>query len=346
LAQNINSSSSQDITEKLKQTTDRCGLFNTQELQAVAKVESSLMRGAREYFQKNNFVEVQTPHLTKATGACENIATMFEVNWFNNGKVYLAQTAQLYLEVLTPFLKRVWCVGPSFRAEPDVDDRHLCEFPLIEMEFEGHFDELLKHIEGVILAMIKRVIKERGEELRTLNVDIKNLKKIKKPFKKITYTEAIEILQKTIDSSIKWGDDLKSKHEKFLVSYLGNKPLFITHYPKAIKFFNMIEDESNPAVVKSADLIMPFSGEAVGAAEREYRYEKLLERLKESTMLKMLIEKGGSMKDFEWYLDFYKKYGSPHSGCGIGFNRVTQSILQLSDIRASTIYPINKESVF
>jgi asparaginyl-tRNA synthetase len=320
--------------EVLKQTENRWRIFHTEELKALAKVESSLLKGARKYFEENDFIEVNVPHITTATGACENIATMFEINFFRK-ICYLAQTGQLYLEVLTPFLKKVWCIGPSFRAEPEIDDRHLCEFPLIELEFAGNFEELLTHIENVITNMIRTTVNEREPELKFLGADIDWLEEIKPKFKRITYTEAVEIIREKLEPTISWGDDLKSKHEKFLASYFGNKPLFITHFPKEIKFFNMIVDENNPKVVKSADLIMPFSGEAVGAAEREYKYEKL----------QMLVEKGGSIEDFNWYLDFYKTTSLPHSGCGIGFNRVTQSVLAADDIRACTVYPINRATL-
>jgi len=325
----------------LKQTEERWKIFDAPELKALAKIESSLMNGARKYFEENDFIEINVPHLTMATGACENINTLFEVDWFGD-KCYLSQTGQLYLEVLTPYLKKVWCVGPSFRAEPSVDERHLVEFPLIELEFEGRFDKLLYHIENLITSMISATTEEREKELKLLGVDVERLYSVKPPFRKITYTEAVGTLKRNVEPSIEWGDDLKSSHEKYLVRYFGNKPLFITHYPKKIKFFNMLEDENNPDVVKSADLIMPFSGEAVGAAEREYRYNKLAERLEQSTMMKMLKEKGKSIKDFEWYLDCYKENGSPHSGCGIGFNRVTQSVLGFDDIRACTVYPLNR----
>lgn len=329
--------------EKLKETENRFKLFGTPELQAVAKIESSLLKGARKYFEENDFVEIVVPHLTKATGACENILTMFTLDYFGQ-RAYLSQTGQLYLEVMTPFLEKVWCIIHSFRAEPEVDERHLTEFTLIEMEFLGDFEELIKHIEGTIYSMIQEVIKSRKDELEFLNANIKGLKKVKPPFKRITYTKAVELLA---EEGVKWGDDLKSKHEKMLVKLLGNEPLFITHYPKAIKFFNMRENDENPNIVNSTDLILPFSGEAVGAAEREHTYEKLYKRLKESTMLKMLIENGGSIEDFKWYLDFYKNNNVElHSGCGIGLNRVTQFVLGSDDIRTTTIYPMNRESLF
>jgi asparaginyl-tRNA synthetase len=327
--------------QKLKQTEKRYQLFATREMQAVAKIEASLLRGARKYFEDNDFTEIIVPHITRATGACENISTMFTVDHFEE-KAYLAQTGQLYLEVLTPFLKKVWCVGPSFRAEPSVDERHLTEFTLIELEFEGNLAELMQHIENILQSMIQEVIKTRKEELELLEIDKRRLD-VLPPFKKITYTDAVKELSRF---GVKWGDDLKSLHEKILVENHGNKPLFITHYPKAIKFFNMKTNEENPEIVNSTDLLLPYGGEAVGAAEREYEYKKLLERLECSTMLKQLIEKGGSIHDFDWYLEFYKGFGgTPHAGCGIGLNRVTQYVLGSSDIRTTTVFPLNRESI-
>jgi len=126
----------------------------------------------------------------------------------------------------------------------------------------------------------------------------------------------------------------------------GNQPLFITHFPKAIKFFNMRENDERSEIVNSTDLILPGSGEAVGAAEREYRYEKLKERLENSPMMKNLIKRGGSIEDFDWYLDCVKSNGiRVHSGCGIGLNRVTQFVLGTNDIRASTTFPLNSETI-
>jgi asparaginyl-tRNA synthetase len=333
--------SKEGISSLLSNTKDRHRLLSVRGLHAIVRIESSILKGARGYFEKQDFVEVVVPHVTKATGACENIATMFEVDYFGPRR-YLSQTGQLYLEVLTPFLKKVWCVGPSFRAEPLADERHLTEFTLVELEFAGDFEELLAHVEGVICSMVNCVIDERKEELMLLNVDEDKLRKIRKPFQRITYSKAVELLA---DFGVKWGDDLKSSQEKLLVEIHGNQPLFVTHFPKAIKFFNMIENDSNPEIVNSADLLLPSSGEAVGAAEREYRVGKLRERLVNSTMFRQLVEKGGSIEDFRWYLEFYEKHGFLHSGCGIGVNRVTQFILGTDDIRATTAFPMNRESI-
>lgn len=325
----------------LKNTNERHKLLSAPELHAAVRIESSLLKGAREYFEKRGFTEVVVPHMTKATGACENIATMFEVDYFGP-KRYLSQTGQLYLEVLTPFLSRVWCVGPSFRAEPRADERHLTEFTLIELEIAGDFKELLEHIEGLVCSMVNSAVKENDKELALLNADVESLRRIRKPFQRMTYTKAVELLS---EFGVKWGDDLKSTHEKLLVATNGNQPLFITHFPKTIKFFNMKENSENPAVVNSADLLLPASGEAVGAAEREHRYDKLRDRLESSSMLRQLVERGGSIDDFKWYLEFYKTQGILHSGCGIGLNRVTQFVLGTDDIRSTTAFPMNRESI-
>lgn len=325
----------------LKKTINRFRAFKDPRLQAIARVEASLLSGARKHFEENGFTEIVIPHITKATGACENIATMFEVSFFNERR-YLAQTGQLYLEVLTPYLGKVWAAGPSFRAEPDVDERHLVEFTLVEIEFKGGFDELLGHIEGTVTSMVDEVLRTRGEDLDLLGADIDRLREVRAPFRRITYADAVELLS---GAGVRWGDDLKSAHEKQLAANFGDEPLFVTHYPKAIKFFNMKENDDNHDIVDSADLILPFSGEAVGAAEREYEYERLVSRLLESSMFRLLRERGGSLEDFAWFLDFYKENGGcRHSGCGIGMNRVTQFVLGSADIRETTTWPMNRES--
>ncbi len=328
-----------DFSE-LTQTKNRPAVFTSKRLQDVARVESILLKGARHYLENKGYIEVNVPHITRATGSCENVYTLFGVDYFGE-QAYLSQTGQLYLEALTPFLSKVWCVGPSFRAETRVDGRHLTEFSLLELEFKGNFDQLLSEIEGIICAMIEELISSDNIP-EGFEQNIQRLREVKAPFKKIPYTEAIEMLS---DEGVHWGDDLQSRHEQLLVEMSGGKPIFITRYPKAIKFFNMIEDEDDPRVVKSADLILPYSGEAAGAAEREYRHDRLVERLMSSNMMKMLIKRGGGPSDFNWYLEFYERHGEPHSGCGIGVNRVTQFALGTEDIRAATVYPMNKESL-
>jgi asparaginyl-tRNA synthetase len=329
------------MLEKLVETRERYKLVTTKELEIVARVEAALLKGARDYFIKEGFIEVNAPHITKATGACENIDTLFGLDYFGL-QGYLSQTQQLYLEAMIPALKKVWCIGPSFRAEPEADNRHLTEFPLLEIEFEGNFEELLKYIENTVCNMIKEVLKEE-KMLKEIGIDTKKLENVKAPFKRITYDEAVKKLS---SEGVKWGDDLKSKHEKMLAEMNGNQPIFITHFPKKIKFFNMRENDYRSEIVNSSDLILPGSGEAVGAAEREHRHEKLKERLENSKMLEQLKRRGGGIEDFEWYLECVRENGIKiHSGCGIGLNRITQFILGADDIRKSTVFPLNSETI-
>jgi asparaginyl-tRNA synthetase len=331
----------QELEEQLKDVKKRPELFHSDALAAVAKVEAALVRGARQYFDRQGYTEVMVPHITKATGSCENIMTLFGIEYFKQPG-YLVQTGQLYLESLIPKLGKVCCIGPSFRAEPKVDERHLTEFPLLEFELPGDFGVLLTEIEKTINAMVKTALHDASDALDYLGVDRSKIN-VDTPFKHVCYTTAIADLK---EFGVKWGDDLKNEHEKFLVEGYGNKPLFITHYPKQIKFFNMRENDNEASMVNSADLILPYGGEAVGSAEREFRYEPLKQRLQESNMMKQLIELGGGMKDFEWYLNFVRDHSNQvHSGCGIGLNRVTQYVLQSNDIRACTVFPMNKDSL-
>lgn len=321
--------------ENLRRTVDRYRLFSNPAFRAMVYVEGLLLKGARKYLDVMGFKEVVVPHITTATGACENINTLFALNYFGR-RAFLSQTAQLYLEGLVPWLNKVWCVSPSFRAEPRVDDRHLTEFPLIELEFAGTFEELLEHIEGVITMMVRTV----QNEMTSRWVDRNRLRKVFRPFPRVEYGDTI----KKFDLS--FGDDLSSSQEQELLKDFGGQPVFVTHFPKAIKFFNMIENRFTPEVVDSADLILPFGGEAVGAASREYRYARLKVRLQQSQMLKQLKKEGGSIKDFEWYLSVYREIKmSPHAGCGIGLPRVTQFVLGLPDIRMCTAYPLNRETL-
>lgn len=325
----------------LTENKERIKILKSEEVKAIVKIESLILKGIRNYFEKNGFVEIVVPHLTRATGACENIATMFELEYFGR-RAYLSQTGQLFLEIFSPILKKVWCTIHSFRAEPEVDERHLTEFTLVEMELLGNLNDLIENTEKAIYSGISET-KNLKDEMKILGIDEKRIKLFKPPYKRIRYEKAIEILNKEFE--LKFGDDLKSLHEKRLSEIFG--PVFITHYPKEIKFFNMRENEEDSRLVNSTDLILPVSGEAVGGAEREFRFENLLRRLKESKMFKMLIEKGGSIEDFDWYIEFWKENnGTLHSGCGIGINRVVQSFLGVSDIRITTPFVMNRNNIY
>lgn len=308
----------------------------------IAKIESRATREADEYFREQGWTRIPTvPHIVGITGACENIDTLFGVNYFGR-QGFLTQTGQLALELLVPELGGVCCEIKSFRAEQEADDRHLTEFPLVEFEFPYQGDglpQLLAHIEGTVKRMVRGALEEE-KTLRELGANVdRAVYMAEQPFGRITYRQAIEILNNR-GYPVQFGDDLKAHHEQEVVSQTG-KATFITHYPETIKFFNMRRDRKDGTVVQSADLILPTSGESVGSAVREEDSRLLEEKLLASKMYELHKQRGGSRKEFEWYLDAVKADPVPHAGCGIGLSRVVQSILGREDIRKSTAYAMN-----
>ncbi|MFA4946375.1 MAG: amino acid--tRNA ligase-related protein [Candidatus Micrarchaeia archaeon] len=330
--------------EKLKGTKDRFAAINGAEFAAIDRVNDALYWGALDYFRSNGFVWVDVPTLTRVTGACENVDTLYKVDHFGQN-AYLAQTGQLYLEAKIPRHEKVWTVITSSRAEASVDARHLNQFQLLEFEHQGDFESLLGYLEGTVKAMVASALANASAELAFLDRNAAEVKKYLQPFNRVTYTDAIGLLEGT-PFELDWGSDLKHSHELYLVEALGGKPLFITHFPKAIKFFNMRVNRQNDEVVNSADLILPYSGEAAGSAEREDDYTLLKERLLASNMYSILSKRGVSLAEFEEYLNLVRDNPILHSGCGIGFPRVSQSVLGFSDIRQSTNYPLNAETLY
>lgn len=307
----------------------------------IARVESSLVRGAEKYFQKEGFVQVPTvPHIVNITGACENVDTLYALN-YHGREAFLTQTGQTALELLISSLEKVCCLIHSFRAEEAIDSRHLTEFPLIEFEFryqgEG-FPQLLSHIENTIYGMVSNALETEKESLQVLGVDLDRLKKLQTPFPQITYGEAVKMLD------LPWGSDLKHEHETCLTE-LFKGPVFVVKYPEKIKYFNMQRNRENLQLVNSSDLLLPFSGEAVGSAVREHDYGLLVEKLKDSEMFRILSARGRTLDDFKTYLNEVRDNPVPHAGCGIGLCRVTQFVLGIKDIREATVYPMNRESI-
>jgi asparaginyl-tRNA synthetase len=312
----------------------------------VARIESALVRGAEKYFQEEGFVWVPSvPHIVSVTGACENVNTLYDVD-YHGKEAFLTQTGQTALEEMTQGIERVCTIIHSFRKEESVNNRHLTEFPLVEFEFrynpekEDGFELLLEHIESTICSMVENVVKTEKASLEKLGVDYARLENIQRPFDRISYTAAAKKL------GLEWGDDLRSELEGKLMHMLGNKPLFVTRYPTKIKFFNMQQNNENLAIVNSADLLLPPGGEAVGSAVREHNYERLIDRLDKSEMMRILREKGKDLKDFESYTGLVRDNPVPHAGCGIGLNRVMQYVLNEQNIRKSTPYPMNKEILY
>ncbi len=304
-------------------------------LTSVMKIKHSVLKAAREYLESNGWWEVTPPILTSS--AVEGGATLFEVKYFDR-KAYLSQSAQLYLEALIFSLEKVWSLTPSFRAEKSRTRRHLAEYWHLELEAAWYnMHDMMKVAEELVAYIIERVLRERKLELEILKRDTKILEEsIHTPYPRITYDKAIEIL-KNKGMKIEWGDDLGADEERTLTMEF-NKPFFVTHFPKQIKAFYMKLDPTRPDVVLGFDMLAPEGyGEIIGGSEREDDYEKLLKRI---------IEFGLNPDDYKWYLDL-RKYGTvPHSGFGLGVERLVMWIAGLDHIRDATPFPRFRERIY
>ena len=328
----------------------------------TACLEGFVLKQAEKFFGDQGFTAMFPPKVVRASGACENVNTLFEVSvdknhrWFDR-QAYLSQTGQLYLEAFVPSLEKVYSLGPSFRAEPKVDARHLTEFMMLEIEFAGDFIKLLEYIESLAYYLAQNVSQhpEAKEKFGLSSEDIKRLASCPPKFKRFTYDEAIKKLQ-NLGEDIDWGDDISSHREKLLLATVDNQPFFITHYPDPMcdhgkeieveKFFNMLPDTKTPGRVLSADMILPFGGESVGAAARVHILDELIRRLKGSKMYARLEKMGGDLDDFSWYINQIKTNGAvPHAGCGFGMSRFLQWLSGQTDITKAVTFPANKECI-
>lgn len=294
---------------------------------AILRIRAEIIKACRDFMDENGFVLVDSPILTPS--ACEGTSTLFETDYFGR-KAYLSQSGQLYVEAAIAALGKVYCFGPTFRAEKSKTRRHLTEFWMIEPEMAFvEFEDNLKIQEEMVTYIVKRVLERRKRELETLKRDLEPLKKVEKPFERITYTKAIEILKEK-GFEIEWGADLGAPHERAL-SLMFEKPVFVTHYPAKVKAFYMQPDPNNPDVVLCADLLAPEGyGEIIGGSQRIHDLKLLEKRIEEFKLPK---------KNYEWYLDL-RRYGSvPHSGFGLGIERVVMWICKLKHIREAIPFP-------
>ena len=308
--------------------------IRSRKLQAIMKIKHTILEAGREYFNKNGWWEVTPPILTGS--ACESGATQFEVNYFGQ-KAYLSQSAQLYLEVLIYTLDKVWSLTPSFRAEKSRTRRHLAEYWHLEAEAAWYsMEDMMRVVEELVYYMVDKVLCNRMDELKFLKRDTRILENAKPPYPRITYDEAIEILQNK-GVNIKWGDDLGADEERVLTEEFES-PFFITHFPKEIKAFYMKLDPNNPQVVLGFDLLAPEGyGEIVGGSVREDSYAVLLKRI---------LEVGLNPEEYKWYLDL-RKYGTvPHSGFGLGIERTVMWIAGLDHIRDAIPFPRFRERLY
>lgn len=295
---------------------------------AILRVRDAIIMAVNEYLHQENFIKTDSPIFTP--NACEGTTTLFEVPYFDEGSAYLSQSGQLYIEAVIGAVGRCYDFGPVFRAEKSKTKRHLTEFWM--MDAEGAFvehEENLKIQEGLIRHIIRYCLTHCVEELTVLERDVEKLKKADAPFKRYTYDEAIPKLHE-LGSDIKYGEDLGNDDEGLLTKD-SEVPVFIEKWPKSIKPFYMKTDPNNPNIVLNDDLIATDNGgEIAGGSQREDNYEELLERVKTENY---------NLEDYSWYLDL-RKYGSvPHSGFGIGLERIVRWICGFEHIRESIPFP-------
>ena len=294
---------------------------------AILRIRAEVIRACRDFLDSRGFVLTDAPIFTPS--AVEGTTTLFEVPYFGE-KAYLTQSGQLYVEATIAAFGKVYCFGPTFRAEKSKTPRHLTEFWMVEpeMAFCG-FEENLKVQEEMVTYIVKTVLEKRRRELETLKRDIKPLQKVEPPFDRISYTEAVEMLQKA-GFQIEWGEDLGAPHERY-ISLQFEKPVFVHRYPAKAKAFYMQPDPENPDVVLCADLMAPEGyGEIIGGSQRIHDLKLLEKRIEEFGLPKQA---------YEWYLDL-RRYGSvPHSGFGLGIERTVMWICKLKHIRETIPFP-------
>jgi asparaginyl-tRNA synthetase len=294
---------------------------------AIARVRHEVVQAIREFFYQNGFVNVDTPILSGSIG--ESAGTLFETEYFDLGTAYLAQTGQLYLEAACAALGKVYCFGPTFRAEKSKTRRHLTEFWMVEPEVafnDTHANMRLQ--EEFVSYIVARVLERRKAELVELERDTKALETVVAPFHRISYTDAVAKLQ-AMGSEIAWGRDLNAEDEQRLTEGL-DRPLFVMNYPKEAKAFYMKENPDDPRTVLCDDCLAPGLGEIIGGSQREDDHDKLLARIR---------HEGLPEESYGWYLDL-RKYGTfVHAGFGLGLERTVQWITGSPHIREMIAFP-------
>lgn len=301
--------------------------LRSQKQWAIQRVRNTIINAIYEFLNKENFIKIDSPILTP--NACEGTTELFEINYFDEDKAYLSQSGQLYLEAAIFSHGRVFDFGPVFRAEKSKTRRHLTEFWMMDAEMAFcEFEENLKIQEKLISFMVNQVLSLNKKELEILERDIEPLKKIKAPFIRKNYLDVIKELQ-ALGSDIKENDDLGGDDET-LITKKYEQPIFVEKYPAEVKAFYMKRDDSGKYAL-CADLLAPEGyGEIIGGSQREDDYETLLKRIKEHKL---------PVKEFQWYLDL-RKYGSvPHSGFGLGLERVVVWICGIQHVRETIPFP-------
>src|SRR5271165_4021044 len=295
---------------------------------AILRVRHEVIKAVRDYFDSNGFTLVDTPIFTPA--ACEGTTTLFEVDYFEDEKVYLTQSGQLYNEADAMAFGKVYCFGPTFRAEKSKTRRHLTEFWMVEPEMAfADLEEIKRVAEEFIVSVVGRVLDNRREELKILERDTSKLEAVQAPFVRMSYTEAVKNLQER-GSEIQWGGDFGGADETILTQQF-DRPMLVDRFPTAIKAFYMQPDPERPEVAMGVDVLAPEGyGEIIGGGQRIHDPELLLKRIEEHHLPK---------EAFNWYIDL-RKYGTvPHGGFGMGIERCVAWMCGLEHIRETIAFP-------
>jgi asparaginyl-tRNA synthetase len=295
---------------------------------AILRIRHEIIKSIRNFFDDRGFILVDSPILTPA--ACEGTSTLFDTDYFDLGKAYLTQSGQLYAEASALAFGKVYTFGPTFRAEKSKTRRHLTEFWMVEPEVAFFdLDDDMDLAEEFVEYIVQTVLKNKAQELKYLKRDTTKLENVKRPFPRIHYEEAIEILKKN-GVEFEWGNDLGGTDETLLAEQF-DKPVMIHHYPAQVKAFYMKRDSNDPRYSLAVDMLAPEGyGEIIGGSQREDNLDLLLERIKEHNL---------PQKAFEWYLDL-RRYGTvPHAGFGLGVERTVAWICKLDHVRETIPFP-------
>ena len=302
--------------------------LRSQRQHAVIKVRHEIIRAVRDYFDSHGFTLVDTPIFTPA--ACEGTTTLFECNYFDDEKAYLTQSGQLYNEATAMAFGKVYCFGPTFRAEKSKTRRHLTEFWMVEPEMAyADLDDVKRVAEEMIVFILGRVLENRRAELKVLERNVAKLEGVKAPFPRITYDDAVKTLQGK-GSEIQWGGDFGGADET-LLSDDYTSPVMVDRYPTSVKAFYFQPDPERPEVALGVDVLAPEGyGEIIGGGQRIHDADLLLKRIEEHHLPK---------EAFNWYIDL-RKYGTvPHGGFGMGIERCVAWVCGLEHVRETIAFP-------
>jgi asparaginyl-tRNA synthetase len=300
---------------------------------AILRVRAEIIKAARDFFDDRGFTLTDPPILTPA--ACEGTTTLFPVDYFDE-QAFLTQSGQLYIEATAMALGKVYSFGPTFRAEKSKTRRHLTEFWMVEPEVAYlELDGLMELAEQFITFLVKRCLGKRRPELETIGRDIGKLEKIDTPFPRVSYDDAVKMLQEghdkgELENKFEWGGDLGSPDETYISSQF-ERPVMIHRYPASVKAFYMEPDPKRPDLALCVDVLAPEGyGEIIGGSQRMGSYEKLLQRIHEHELPE---------EAFKWYLDLRKFGGVPHAGFGMGIERAVAWICGLEHVRETIPFP-------